>query len=507
MNHLFDALSSNASPDAAFLRMPDGSVMLYRELWELTSRAAHFLRQHGVEPGSRVSVQAEKSPLVLVLYLATVRAGGIFIPLNTAYTKAEVDYFLGDTRPTFFVCDPSRLDELTPVAAANGVRQVGTLAADGTGSVAESLASMPDEPFDLVARGEDDIAAILYTSGTTGRSKGAMLSHGNLLSNAMTLREGWRFTQADILLHALPVYHAHGLFVAGNVLLLAGGSMLFMPRFDAEIALDLMAQATSMMGVPTFYTRLLQNPRLDRETTAGMRVFISGSAPLLAETHDAWRERTGHMILERYGMTETTMITSNPYDGERIPGSVGPALEGVRVRIVDRKSGDSLPDGEIGIVEVTGPNVFKGYWNKPEQTAEAFREDGYFVTGDLGYLDPNGYLCLVGRDKDLIISGGLNVYPSEVESEINEIGGVLESAVIGLPHPDFGEAVTAVVVREPDAAHLEAEHILQPLQDRLARFKQPKKVFFVDELPRNALGKVQKNLLRDRYASEFGERS
>ncbi len=507
MNHLFDALSRNGDPDTAFLRMPDGSVMLYREFWDLTSRAAHLLRQSGVGPGDRVSVQAEKSPLVLVLYLATVRAGGIFIPLNTAYTKAEVDYFLGDTNPTFFVCDPLRLDELTPVATANGVRQVETLAADGSGSIADSLASMPGEPFETVARGEDDIAAILYTSGTTGRSKGAMLSHGNLLSNAATLREGWRFTQADTLLHALPVYHAHGLFVAGNVLLLAGGSMLFMPRFDAEIALDLIAQATSMMGVPTFYTRLLQNPRLDRETTAGMRVFISGSAPLLAETHDAWRERTGHMILERYGMTETTMITSNPYDGERIPGSVGPALDGVNVRIVDRKSGDGLPDGEIGIVEVTGPNVFKGYWNKPEQTAEAFREDGYFVTGDLGYLDANGYLFLVGRDKDLIISGGLNVYPSEVESEINEIGGVLESAVIGLPHPDFGEAVTAVVVREPGAASLEAEHILHPLKDRLARFKQPKKVFFVDELPRNALGKVQKNLLRDRYAGEFGETS
>jgi len=374
-----------------------------------------------------------------------------------------------------------------------------TLDADGAGTLAEAARAMP-AALATADRRCEDLAAILYTSGTTGRSKGAMLTHGNLASNAETLVSAWRFTAADVLIHALPIFHTHGLFVASNVALLSGATMLFLPRFDPDAIFRLMPRATTLMGVPTFYVRLLRDERLTRGATAHMRLFVSGSAPLLAETHREWHARTGHAILERYGMTETNMNTSNPYEGERIPGSVGLPLPGVEIRVTDPQSGEPLGPGEI---EVRGPNVFKGYWRMPEKTAAEFRADGFFITGDLGRTDSAGYLRIVGRGKDLIISGGLNVYPKEVEAEIDVVPGVVESAVIGVPHPDFGEAVVAVVVRAAEAAALDEPAIVAVMQDRLARFKLPKRVVFVDELPRNAMGKVQKNALREDYAGLF----
>jgi malonyl-CoA/methylmalonyl-CoA synthetase len=360
--------------------------------------------------------------------------------------------------------------------------------------------------FSDAERGPDDLAAILYTSGTTGRSKGAMLTHDNLLSNARTLCDYWRFTSSDRLIHALPIFHTHGLFVASNVVLLSGASMDFLPKFDPDEVLRRMPRATVMMGVPTFYVRILQHEGLTKEATACMRLFISGSAPLLAETHRSFFERTGHAILERYGMTETNMNTSNPYDGERIAGTVGFPLPGVELRITDPETGRILPDGDTGMIEVKGPNVFQGYWRMPEKTAAEFRSDGFFITGDLGRIDEKGYVHIVGRGKDLVISGGYNIYPKEVETEIDQLDGVLESAVIGVAHPDFGEGVTAIVVRKPQA-NITERGILDGLGDRLARYKQPKQVIFVDELPRNTMGKVQKNVLRDTYAGLYTSRN
>ena len=362
---------------------------------------------------------------------------------------------------------------------------------------------MPGD-FADVARGPDDLAAILYTSGTTGRSKGAMLTHDNLLSNALALCDIWRFTAADRLIHALPIFHTHGLFVATNVVLLSGASMVFLPKFDADEVLRLMPRATVLMGVPTFYVRLLQHPGLTREATAGMRLFVSGSAPLLAETHAAFGARTGHAILERYGMTETNMNTSNPYDGDRVAGTVGFPLPGVDLRVTEPESGAPLPAGETGMIEVRGPNVFKGYWRMPEKTAAEFRPDGFFITGDLGKVDARGYVHIVGRGKDLVISGGFNVYPKEVETEIDQLDGVVESAVIGVPHPDFGEGVVAVVVRGKGAA-LDEAAVMAGIRDRLARYKQPKAVVFADDLPRNTMGKVQKNVLRERHGKLFAQ--
>jgi malonyl-CoA/methylmalonyl-CoA synthetase len=377
-----------------------------------------------------------------------------------------------------------------------------TLGVDGaTGSLIDAARSQSPD-FDDVAVCSGDLAAILYTSGTTGRSKGAMLSHGNLASNALTLKDFWRFTADDVLLHALPIFHTHGLFVATNVSLMAGSAMIFLPKLDPDAIFRFLPKSTVMMGVPTFYVRLLQDARLTAEVTAHMRLFVSGSAPLLTETHDAWRARTGHIILERYGMTETNMNTSNPYEGARAPGSVGPPLPGVDIRIVDPETGAVLEAGEIGMIEVRGPNVFKGYWRMPEKTAAEFRRDGFFVTGDLGRIDDRGYIQIVGRGKDLVISGGFNVYPKEVESEIDALAGVDESAVIGLPHPDFGEGVTAVVTLKPGVGLTETEVLVQ-LADRLAKYKQPKRVIFVDALPRNTMGKVQKNVLRDRYGDLY----
>jgi len=503
MSHnLFEIVRARfpASPDAPFLLLPEGGSISYSQLLPRTARLANLLRARGVKPGDRLAVQVEKSADALLVYLAALRAGAVYLPLNPAYTQAEVRYFLGDAEPALFLCRPEDEAGMAALCAELGVPSLLTLGAAGEGTLLPAAASQPDA-FADVAREADDLAAILYTSGTTGRSKGAMLTHGNLWSNAETLREYWRFTPADRLLHALPIYHTHGLFVATNTTLAAGSAMIFLPRFSAGELLRLMPQATVLMGVPTFYSRLLAEPELTRERTAGMRLFVSGSAPLSAEVHRQFGARTGHAILERYGMTETNMITSNPYDGDRVPGSVGFPLPGVEVRIADPESGRLLAQGEVGVIEVRGPNVFSGYWRMPEKTAEEFRPDGFFVTGDLGRIDERGYVHIVGRAKDLIISGGFNVYPAEVEASIDAIAGVAESAVIGIAHPDLGEGVVAVV-QASDAA-LDEAAIVAALKDELARYKQPKRVLFVPELPRNAMGKIQKKLLRELYAGLF----
>ena len=502
-NYLFSALEAAIpSRDKILIELPDGKTHSYGEVFELAANISSRLIRLGVVPGDRVAVQVEKSWQNLALYLGVVRAGGVYLPLNTAYPLAELEYFLGDAEPRVVVCKPETESGIRPLAQKLKIPAVETLGTNGDGSL---LANAKDAPAVApVARGAKDLAAILYTSGTTGRSKGAMLSHDNLLSNAITLKDYWRFTADDVLLHALPIYHTHGLFVATNVVLLSGASMIFFGKFDVEEMIRLLPKATSMMGVPTFYVRFADHPKITRDVTRHMRLFVSGSAPLLAETHRAFSEKTGHAILERYGMTETNMNTSNPYDGDRIPGTVGFPLPGVELRVADPESGKVLAQGEIGVLEVKGPNVFQGYWRMPEKTVAEFRADGFFITGDLGKIDERGYVHIVGRGKDLVISGGFNVYPKEVESEIDAIPGVVESAVIGLAHPDLGEGVTAVVVRAKDASVSEAD-ILSALEGRLARFKQPKRVFFVDDLPRNAMGKVQKNALRDTYAKTYSK--
>ncbi|MDN2566111.1 malonyl-CoA synthase [Aquibium sp. A9E412] len=510
-NHLSAALGLGRADRAErpFASLADGRRYSYGDVDAVSARFAEALRGLGVKPGDRVAVQVEKSIEAVMLILGTIRAGAAILPLNTGYTTAEIEYFVGNAEPALLVCDPARDAALRPVAEAAGARleTLGVWRDDGAahGSL---LALLPETAagFAETPRGPDDLAAILYTSGTTGRSKGAMMSHENLASNALTLKDYWRFTADDVLIHALPIFHTHGLFVATNVVLAAGASMLFRERFEPQSVLDDMAAgATALMGVPTFYTRLLEEPGLTRQAAAGMRVFISGSAPLLAETHDRWHARTGHAILERYGMTETGMNTSNPYDGERRAGTVGFPLPGVEVIVTDPASGARLPDGQIGMLEVRGPNVFSGYWRMPEKTAEELRANGFFITGDLGTIDARGYVSIVGRSKDLVISGGYNVYPKEVEGVIDALPGVAESAVIGLPHPDFGEGVTAVVVRADPA--LTEQAVVAGLAEALARFKQPKRVFFVDALPRNTMGKVQKAALRERYADTYTSRA
>ncbi|GEK73808.1 MULTISPECIES: malonate--CoA ligase [Halomonas] len=490
------------TPDKTLIDTPDGRRYAYGEVLETSRRLAGVLQSLDVQSGDRVAVQVDKSPEAIMLYLACLQAGAVYLPLNTGYTGAEIAYFLGDAAPQLYVCPPARASDANRFYQEGLVVHVESLGTAGDGSLMERAADA--EPMTEIACLEaDDLAAILYTSGTTGRSKGAMLSHANLASNSRALAEAWRFTADDHLLHALPIFHTHGLFVACNIVLTVGASMTFLPRLDVEQLLDLMPRATVLMGVPTFYTRLLQSPRLDREAVANMRLFVSGSAPLLAETHDQFRERTGHVILERYGMTETNMNTSNPYDGERRPGTVGFPLPGSEVRITDRDSGAELPRGETGRVEVRGDNVFRGYWQMPEKTRSEFRDDGFFITGDLGRIDADGYLHIVGRDKDLVISGGYNVYPKEVEQLIDELPGVAESAVFGVGHPDLGEGVTAVIVaREGEVAPDEAA-VQAALADRLARYKQPKRVFTIEALPRNVMGKVQKNQLRDAYADLY----
>jgi malonyl-CoA/methylmalonyl-CoA synthetase len=498
-NHLFDALFAPlAGRGGDLLILPDGRRLSGDAVLRQVAQMAGALRGLGVVKGDRIAVQVGKSPEALACYGAAVALGAVFLPLNTAYTAEEIGYFLGDATPKVFVCDGAKAAVLAPVAARSGARLV-VLNADGSGELAD-LAAGAAEIAVAEACGPEDLAAILYTSGTTGRSKGAMLTHRNLLSNAEVLVREWRFTAEDVLLHALPIFHTHGLFVASNVALLSGAAMIWLPGFEAGAVLRLLPQATVMMGVPTFYTRLLEEPGLTRDLVGHMRLFVSGSAPLLAETHEAWAGRTGHRILERYGMTETNMNTSNPYEGERRAGTVGFPLPGVEVRIV--AEGRAVGPEEVGMIEVRGPNVFVGYWEMPEKTREELRADGWFITGDLGKRDADGYVHIVGRAKDLVITGGYNVYPKEVELLLDEVPGVAESAVIGVPHPDFGEAVFAVLVPQKGAA-LEPGAALAAVADRLARFKQPKAAVVVESLPRNTMGKVQKNLLREAYKGWF----
>ncbi len=498
-NHLFDALFAPlAGRGGDLLILPDGRRLSGDAVLRQVARMAGALRGLGVVKGDRIAVQVGKSPEALACYGAAVALGAVFLPLNTAYTAEEIGYFLGDATPKVFVCDGAKAAVLAPVAARSGARLV-VLNADGSGELAD-LAAGAAEIAVAEACGPEDLAAILYTSGTTGRSKGAMLTHRNLLSNAEVLVREWRFTAEDVLLHALPIFHTHGLFVASNVALLSGAAMIWLPGFEAGAVLRLLPQATVMMGVPTFYTRMLEEPGLTRDLVGHMRLFVSGSAPLLAETHEAWAGRTGHRILERYGMTETNMNTSNPYAGERRAGTVGFPLPGVEVRIV--AEGRAVGPEEVGMIEVRGPNVFVGYWQMPQKTREELRADGWFITGDLGKRDADGYVHIVGRAKDLVITGGYNVYPKEVELLLDEVPGVAESAVIGVPHPDFGEAVFAVLVPQKGAA-LEPGAALAAVADRLARFKQPKAAVVVESLPRNTMGKVQKNLLREAYKGWF----
>ncbi|RKF14361.1 malonyl-CoA synthase [Alginatibacterium sediminis] len=476
----------------------------YGTLFKNAEVIASVLQANGLKPGDRVAVQIGKSITGVELYLATILAGGVFLPLNTDYTANEIEYFLADASPRIFVCSPDRVQGFEGIAKQAGVSNLLSLSNDGLqGSLCEQMLHTT-QPYTSVERSADDLAAILYTSGTTGRSKGAMLSHGALAANALTLADYWQFTRDDRLIHALPIFHIHGLFVAINITLCAGSSLNFMSKFNAEQIIALFNSSSVLMGVPTFYVRLLKQAQLSKQTVSNMRLFVSGSAPLLSETHSAWSDKTGLDILERYGMTETNMNTSNPYEGLRKPGTVGFALPGVEVKICNPDTGQELNDGEIGQIEVKGPNLFSGYWKMPEKTAEELRSTGWFLTGDLGTRDEQGYISIVGRSKDLIISGGYNVYPKEIESVIDDISGVDESAVIGIPHPDFGEAVVAVVVAENQAQQHELQDsITQSVADSLARFKRPKQLHFVNELPRNTMGKVQKAQLREQFQDLF----
>ena len=477
-----------------------GDEYRYADMESESARLARFLAATGVVPGDRISVQATKTPQALCLYLACLRGGFVFHPLNTGYKAGELEYFFADAEPAVVVCDSANLDMIGPLVKQLSIPRLFTLDGDGSGTLVEQSRDTGDDPV-IVHRDKHDMAALLYSSGTTGKPKGIVLTHNNLYASARTLVQAWGFTENDVLLHALPIYHVHGLFVALGCVLLSGGAMRWLPAFDTGKAIDLLPQCTAMMGVPTYYTRLLGSEDFTRETAAHMRLFISGSAPLLEETFHAFEDRTGHRILERYGTSETNMNTSNPLSGERKPGSVGPPLPGVEVRICDA-AGTVLPGGETGNIQVRGENVFREYWRMPEKTAEDFTEDGFFNTGDLGVIDEDGYVSIAGRSKDLIITGGLNVYPAEVENTINDLAGVTESAVIGVPHPDFGEAVVAVVVCAPSAALNEGK-VTAHAKDRLADYKAPKLVAFVDELPRNTMGKVRKNLLREEYEDLF----
>ena len=496
--NLYEILKSRfpGNPDAPCLILPDGGEVSYGKLHQESARYAGLLVSLGVQPGDRVAVQVRKSPQSLFLYLGCLRAGAVYLPMNDAYQRHEIEYFLTDATPRVFVCRPQIRSLADELAAKAGVIHVLELDDNGGGTLADRATTQPDN-FTTIARTGSDLAAILYTSGTTGRSKGAMLSHRNLASNAEVLHRYWGFRPGDVLLHMLPIFHVHGLFVATHCILMNGTPMFFEPRFDAKRALELLPKATVFMGVPTYYVRLLLEPGFTRELCANMRLFVSGSAPLLTETFDEFKTRTGHTILERYGMTEGNMFTSNPYDGERRGGTVGFPLPGVSIRIMDEEN-RPVGVGEIGQIQVKGENVFSGYWQMPEKTREEFTGEGYFKTGDLGKWDNDGYISIVGRSKDLIITGGLNVYPKEIEEMIDAIPGVFESAVVGVPHPDFGEAVIAAVVRKnsEEGAALTDAGIINALKGALANFKVPKCVHFVDDLPRNNMGKVQKNVLR-----------
>lgn len=500
--NLYSSFQIDSAPDSGwrdagkvFLREPlQGREFTYQDLDEWSARLAHRLRRDfGIEKGDRVAVQVEKSPMAFFLYLACLRAGAVFLPLNTAYQESEVEYFLRDAEPGLFVCDPARKSEASRLCMPAGVK-LATLDGEGTGELSEGLEDHPAS-FATVEVADLDPAAILYTSGTTGRSKGAVLSHSNLRSNGQALVEAWGFRSTDTLLHSLPIYHVHGLFISLHCSLMSGSQVLWFPRFDAKACREFLPQATVFMGVPTYYTRLLELEGFGLKDVKGVRLFISGSAPLRPETFGEFESRTGHRILERYGMTETGINSTNPLAGSRLPGTVGKPLVGTEIRLT----------GETGMIEVRGPNVFQGYWRQPEKTAAEFTADGFFRTGDLGEWDENGYLRIVGRGKDLVITGGFNVYPKEVELVLDGFAGVAESAVFGVPHPDFGEGVVAAVVRNADAAGeiLTEEGLIATIRGQLASFKVPKRIFFLEQLPRNAMGKVQKSHLRERFAGTF----
>jgi malonyl-CoA/methylmalonyl-CoA synthetase len=503
--NLFAALRAAfpADLEAVAVETDNGLAYSWRDLERGTAMIANLLQSLGLEPGARVAVQVEKSVEALMLYLATLRAGFVFLPLNTAYQKAEIEYFVGNAEPAVVVCSPGNFGWVSRIAFHAGTHHVYTLGDDRTGTLLERAARHSDR-HETVQRGEDDLAAILYTSGTTGRSKGAMLTHGNLLSNARVLKDYWGWKAGDVLIHALPIFHVHGLFVALHGALINGSKMLWHAKFDPKRAIAAMREATVFMGVPTLYTRMLAEPALTKEAVRNMRLFVSGSAPLLLETFNDWQDRTGETILERYGMSETVMLASNPYDaklGERRGGTVGFPLPGVQLR-VRGDDGQDLPTGEIGAIQVKGPGVFKGYWRMPEKTKDEFTADGFFKTGDVGKFDERGYVTIVGRSKDLIISGGYNVYPAEIEGYLNDMPGVAESAVVGVPHPDFGEVGVAIVIPKAGAA-LDSDKLIATLKAQLANFKIPKRCFVVRELPRNTMGKVQKNLLRDQHRALF----
>ena len=510
-NHnLFAALRAAFPADlsAVAIETDTGLIYTWHDLERSTAMMANLLKSLDLPQGSRIAVQVEKSVEAAVLYLATLRAGHVFLPLNTAYQSSEIEYFIGNAEPAVVVCNSKNFGWISKIAFQAGTGKVFTLDDDRSGSLLERAAQCSDQ-HDIAEMSEDDPAAILYTSGTTGRSKGAVLSHGNLYSNAAVLKDywGWRTPEqgGDVLIHALPIFHVHGLFVALHGALLNGSKMIWLAKFDPKVVLQKLPEATVFMGVPTLYVRLLAEPGLDKNAVRNMRLFVAGSAPLLIETFTEWQQRTGHTILERYGMSETAMLTSNPYTqaqgGERRGGTVGFALPGVSLRVQDDE-GQSLPTGEIGGIQVRGANVFKAYWRMPEKTREEFTSDGYFKTGDVGKIDERGYITIVGRSKDLIISGGYNVYPAEIEACINDMPGVAESALVGVPHPDFGEVGVAVLVAKPGSA-VDAAQIVATLKSQLANFKIPKQCFVVNELPRNTMGKVQKNVLREQYKSLF----
>ena len=491
----FESIAREAG-EAPFLETDDGQILSYSQMLGMTGRYANALVRLGVQPGDRVAVQVDKSTRGYCLYLAALRIGATYLPLNTAYQPSELEYFLEDAEPRVFVCEPADHAIKSGLAERHGVTHVMTLTEDGMGTL-DVMAQEEQDAFANALLSGDAVALIIYTSGTTGRPKGAMLTHANLLSNGQALTKLWGFTSKDVLLHALPLFHAHGLFISGHCALLSGSRILFLKKFNAEQVLSLLPRATVMMGVPTFYTRLLDQSSFTAATAANMRLFVSGSAPLLSETNKEFQRRTGQVVLERYGMTESAIITSNPFIGERRVGTVGKAIDGVEVRVAD--GGDKpLPADQIGGIQIRGSGVMKGYWRKPEKTAEEFTADGWFRTGDQGTLSNDGYLTIVGRAKDLVISGGYNVYPKEVEMAIDALPGVIESAVIGVPDRDFGEAVTAVIVGNDDG--LNGEQIIKTLKEQLANYKIPKHVYFVPELPRNAMGKVMKNTLRETYA-------
>ncbi|MGC1172947.1 malonate--CoA ligase [Polaromonas sp.] len=501
-NNLFAALRA-AFPedlDTVAVETDTGLNYSWRDLDRSTAMMANLLKSLDLPEGARIAVQVEKSVEAMMLYLATLRAGYVFLPFNTAYQSAEIEYFIGNAEPSVVVCSRKNFGWVSKIAFKAGTQNVFTLDDDRTGSLLERAAHCSDR-HEVAQRGADDLAAILYTSGTTGRSKGAMLSHGNMLSNALVLKDYWAWTPGDVLIHALPIFHVHGLFVAIHGALINGSKMIWLAKFDPKLVVQKLPEATVFMGVPTLYVRLLAEPGLNREACSHMRLFVAGSAPLLIETFTEWQERTGHTILERYGMSETAMLTSNPYKGERRGGTVGFALPGVSLRVQD-DAGQPLPTGEIGGIQVKGPNIFKGYWRMPEKTKEEFTADGYFKTGDVGKIDGRGYITIVGRSKDLIISGGYNVYPAEIEGYINDMPGVAESALVGVPHPDFGEVGIAVVIPRPGAV-LDAEQVIARLKAQLANFKIPKRCFIVSELPRNTMGKVQKNVLREQHKTLF----